>query len=107
MRHIATIDELTEYVRAVMARCDHHAKHLETIVPLITGTLVLYAQPDSLTRLTNVLWFRSASTGQRYCTAYNHATRRIEVRDGTVRGITLFTFGEENGVDVNAVFSTL
>ena len=89
---------LNSYAQGVLGRADHHAKKVEAVALALLGGIVWRADPGSIEikqydgALANVLWIKVQ--GRRYAFAYNHVTQKIEIREGTVRGVIRHAFDD-------------
>lgn len=102
------IGDLHAYAQGVMGRAAHHAGNVNKIALALLGAIVWRADPTSIKYLTNVLWWESAATGQRYACSYNHQTQEIEIRRGSTHGATLHQFSNSTPVaQVEQVFASL
>src|SRR5438132_1493393 len=92
---VTDLEVLTEYVRGVMRRADHHAKNINEIVPALPGFILWRKDDDEPVKvmegregLANVLWVRI--NGQRYTFSYNHKMKAIELRRGSTQGLVVY-----------------
>jgi hypothetical protein len=104
----SNIADLHAYAEGVMDRAAHHASNVDEIALARLGAIVWRAEPHSIKRLTNVLWWESAATGQRYACSYNHTTQEIELRAGSTHGATLHSFSNATPIaSVGQIFANL
>jgi len=110
---MAEIETLRSYLTAVMGRAEHHADQVDEVTLALIGAVVWRKDPDTklevLSRkgaLTNVLWVTIAGT--RYAFSYNHDQKTIELRRGSLTGITVASFSNSSTLaQVKAVFAGL
>ena len=100
LKAINTIDEMQKYLREFVGRADLHAQHVNNIVLLLLGAIVLCKDPATEIVVktydgspANILWCYLG--GNRYAFAYNHDAEQIEVRDRTAPGAALNTFNND------------
>lgn len=100
MIQMQTTELLKDYFEGVLRRADHHAQSVEQVSLTLMGA-VLWKATDVIevrevkktsvnANKGNILWFRS--NGKRYAMIYNHKTGKIELRNRTMRGTTLYEF---------------
>jgi hypothetical protein len=92
---IESTELLKTYFDGVLHRADHHAKEVEHVSLSLLGAVIWKSVDEIQVRevkegFGNVLWFRTG--GNRYALCYNHATKKIELRDRTQQGETLEEF---------------
>jgi len=104
---------LSNYLRGVMDRAEHHAEMVDEIALALIGailwrkdtsTSIQVLQRDGDTK--NVLWVHIR--GQRYAFSYNHSTGTIEMRRGTTHGASTHDFSNATTLaEVKGVFESL
>jgi hypothetical protein len=106
------VDVLHRYANGVMGRADHHAGEVKGIALALLGGIIWRGEPGSVEikqyagELANVLWVQIG--GKRYALAYNHKTKKIEIRDRTTSGAVLHSFDDQTPApDVEAAFRAL
>lgn len=111
MIQMQSTELLKNYFNGVQTRADHHAKSVEQVALTLMGAVLWKAtdvievresrsKTDVNDRAANILWFRS--NGKRYAMMYNHKTGKIEMRNRTMRGETLYEF--DNSTPTERVF---
>lgn len=91
------IDILHRYAQGVMERSGHHAQNVGVVALTLIGGVIWKAVPGSLEirtysgNLANMVWWKSESSQKNYAISYNHETFEIEIREGSVKGIVLFS----------------
>jgi hypothetical protein len=93
---IESMDILKEYFSNVLKRADHHAKEVQEVALTLLGAVIWKSIGEVSVMETkdgfgNVLWFRTES-GDRYAMSYNHAEKKIDLRQHSVKGETLYQF---------------
>ncbi len=103
-QRIETVNEFQQYLSGVMKKAAHHAKTLESLLPALAGAVVFFKDPG--TRIAartyrgetaNVLFVMMG--GRRFALRYDHQTRSVQVRQGTVRGPVEATFDGNTSPD--------
>ncbi len=100
------ISVLNSYASGVMNRADHHADEVQEIALVILGAIIWRANSDSIKIRTmkgspaNMLWAEIGS--KKFVFAYNHETRKIEIRDRTQNGNVLISM--DNKTSLNEAF---
>ncbi|MGJ4881517.1 hypothetical protein [Bradyrhizobium sp. SZCCHNPS1003] len=101
------IDSTTKkYTDGVVGRIEHHAKEVEAAFAAIMGFVLVYSDSGSMAvregrvqEIGNMGWAEFG--GRRVAFRYEHATRKIEVRDGSVQGPMLADF--DNNTELTAL----
>jgi hypothetical protein len=92
------------FIKAAIARADHHAKSVRQSIPVVTGNLQIYA--DIKKHLTNVVWFEV--NNKPYVVRYNHKFKTIEFLNKNIRGELLFSCNNTTDIkSINDFFLTL
>lgn len=111
-KKVRDVDLLTEYLRGVLSRAEHHAGAVDAIALTIAGAVLWRKDADPLEvferegQLRNVLWVKIA--GKRYALSYNHDAQTIEVRLGSTQGQVLASFDNASSpTAVKRFFATL
>lgn len=108
---VQSIVELQQYAKGVFERAGHHAQGIEEISLAILGAIVWRADGQITVREyagnpANMIWFQV--DGKQYAMLYNHQTGKIELKDGSQKGPTLYTFDNTmSNKDVLDVFRNL
>ena len=93
---VKDIDTLQEYIKGVMGRADHHAGNVNEIVLALAGAIVWKKDISSIKVMEragetkNVLWVNINS--KKYAFVYNHNTGKIDMREKTIQGSSLYQF---------------
>lgn len=108
---IQSIDILRAYLSGVLDRANHHAEDVNEIALAIAGGII-WRTTDNIRVLSrdgeikNVLWLQVGN--RTLCFAYNHSTRDIEVREGSVQGAVIRSFNNTTPIsDVKDFFENL
>lgn len=111
-RHVKDIDVLSNYLKGVMDRADHHAQDVNEVILSIAGGVVWRKDDDPLKvrtregRMTNVLWFKV--NRKQYALSYNHDTGEIEFRQDNIQGAVLASFSNRTtNAEIRTFFSGL
>ena len=106
------IDQLQTYADGVMSRAGHHAGSVKGSALTILGGIVWRADADTIRIRTydgqpaNMLWIKVV--GRDYAFRYDHATMKIEIRDGRQNGPILYTIDDTMPVaDIHAIMRGL
>ncbi len=106
------VNQLREYAEGVMGRAGHHAGNVKGSALTVLGGIVWRADADTIRIRTydghpaNMLWIKVA--GRDYAFRYEHATGRIEIRDGSQKGSILHTIDDSMPVaDIHAIVQGL
>jgi hypothetical protein len=91
---INTIDELQKKAQDIAGRVRHHAKPIEGTLRTVIGALLLRFGPGVYSHNGGGVLWASFAPGRRPTFAYNHHTKSIEVRDGSLRGAVLYSFND-------------
>ncbi|HGE8307259.1 hypothetical protein [Serratia marcescens] len=95
------IDTLHRYAQGMMERSSHHAKNVSVIALTLLGGVIWKAEPGSIEirtyngNLANMVWWKSASSHKTYSISYNHDTQEIDIREGSIKDTTLFSFTDK------------
>jgi hypothetical protein len=99
---------LHTYAQGVMSRAMHHAGNVDAIALPLLGAIVWRANPNSISHGTNVVWWESAATHQRYACSYNRQTSEIEIRAGSTHGAALHSFSNTTPIaSIQQIFGNL
>jgi hypothetical protein len=90
-----TIDR---HVDKVLVRAFHHAAEITAVVIALRGFVETCGE-DIKVRPGGVTWFKSRSTGQRYAVSYPHEDRKVDLREGSQQGRTLYQFDNDTTVN--------
>jgi Integron cassette protein VCH_CASS1 chain len=110
-RTITDVDILQEYISGVMDRADHHAGNVIEVALAIAGAVIWRKDGDIQVyeregQMANALWV--PINGTRYAISYNHLADVIEIREGSMRGVTLASFDNSNtAAEVRGFFESL
>lgn len=108
---IESTEILKEYFNDVLARAEHHAKEVKAVSLTLLGAVVWKATGDISVMETkngfgNVLWFNTNSG--RYAMSYNHKDRKIDMREHSVKGETLYQFDNNTPQEfITALFESM
>ncbi|PHR23062.1 MAG: hypothetical protein COA37_10150 [Hoeflea sp.] len=97
-RRLSTDKEIDNFVVKVINEAIHHASAVERVIKplsdavrkridLSNDSVEVYERNGQLAR---TCWV--TLDGKRYVFSYNYGTKKIELRSGTLRGRTLFSF---------------
>ncbi|RFM34468.1 MULTISPECIES: hypothetical protein [Chitinophaga] len=108
---IHNIEILRTYLSGVLDRANHHAQNVNEIALAIAGGII-WRTTDNIRvmsregEMKNILWLQ---VGDRtLCFAYNHDTRNIEVREGSIQGAVVINFNNVTPLtDVKVFFENL
>jgi hypothetical protein len=102
VQHVTNTSILDRYADGVMARALHHAPNVNAVVPALRGFVECYGQNIALygDGTSNVAWFHSKRTNQRFAFSYSHAKHAIELRRGSTHGPVVATFDNATPNDV-------
>lgn len=89
-RSIVSINQLSEYLRGVKERADHHAKNVNSVILALLGAVILFKDADDIEILTNVIWVRIKGT--RYAFRYNYDEETVEIRRDSLQGPVAASF---------------
>lgn len=93
------------FLQNAIANSNHHAKEVLEVLPLALGNLYFIGANIKKMR-TNIVWFEKCD--KPYVIAYNHNSKKIEVRNKSQKGNTLFDFDNNTSIKVvNDLFMTL
>lgn len=112
-RTVSDVEVLSEYLRGVVDRAEHHAGGVDEIALAVAGAVLWKKDAGTSVKvmerdgeLKNVLWVYVSRA--RYALSYNHVAGAIEVRQGTTHGQALATFTNKSTVnDVKTFFAHL
>jgi hypothetical protein len=106
------LDVLSQYIRGVLRRAEHHAGAVDAIVLTIAGAVLWRKDPDPIEvferegNIRNALWVHIS--GQRYALSYNHDSETIEIREGSTQGQVLASFDNSSSpAEVKKFFAEL
>ena len=111
---VTEIEELRQYLQGVMARADHHAGNVKEISLALAGAILWKKNDDEPIKVMvgrsgetkNVLWVKIGA--QRYVFSYNHDAGTIEMRVGSIQGVTLHSFTNKTSLaELHKIFETL
>ena len=116
---ITDLQTLQTYLRGMMEGRpddDHpriqHAADVSGAVLAMAGGVLWRADPGSIClrshagRQANMIW--ATIDGRSFCFAYNHNTRRVEIRDRNQLGPAIFSFDNSSSLtDIWAAFERL
>ena len=94
-----------------MERADHHAGNVNEVCLAIAGALIWRKNGDIQVyeregNMANALWVNIGE--KRYAVSYKHETRKIEVRENSMRGDVLREFdNDDSAADVREFFAVL
>lgn len=97
-KKIETIDEFREYVDGVIYRATHHAGEVTASVLTLVGAGIWAKDPGPILvrtyreSMANMAWVKIG--GRPYALAYDHATRRIVLRDRGQSGKIIAKFSD-------------
>ncbi len=109
-----TIDSteiLKQYFNDVLVRAEHHAKEVKSVALTLLGAVVWKSQGEIKVMETkigygNVLWFETPSG--RYAMSYNHKDRKIDMRQHSIKGETLYQFDNNTPQEfITALFESM
>jgi hypothetical protein len=110
-KDIKDVDVLQEYIKRIKTKAKHHAEEVgEVIFPLI-GAIVWKCKDIKCLEIAgdmkNVLWI-STTKNKRYAFSYNHAIKKVEMREGGIKGKVLNTFDNKDTIaGIIQIFSKL
>lgn len=94
---------LQEYFAGVVERSEHHALDVTEILYALLGMVVLFHNKDKKISVLavdgeakNVLWFFKGN--RRIALSYNHATKSIEMREGSTQGDVIYSLNNATSV---------
>lgn len=107
------VEMLQTYLKGVQERSEHHAGNVNKVIYTLGGLIVSFKDEKSSVsvmerdgELKNVLWFYRS--GLRYALSYNHNSGKIEMREGSLKGIAKWKFDNNTLIeDLIGVFSSL
>lgn len=108
---IQNIEILRTYLSGVLDRANHHAKNVDEIALAIAGGIIWRTTDDLKVmsrdgEMKNVLWLQVGT--RTLCFAYNHSAGDIEVREGSVQGLTIARFNNKTPIaEVKEFFASL
>ena len=108
---IETTEVLKQYFNDVLIRAEHHAKEVKEVALCLLGAVVWKATGDIDVMETkigygNVLWFTTESG--RYAMSYNHKDKKIDLREHSVKGETLYQFDNNTPAGfITAIFGEM
>ena len=102
---IEQITKLKEYIKGVLDRADHHAEKVNEVILTLIGAIIWKKDEEPIEVLTqsgdmkNVLWVKINST--KYAFSYNHETKKIEMRENSIKGQVIKQF--DNSISTGAI----
>lgn len=109
---IESLGILKTYFSNVLKRADHHAQEVNQVALTILGAIIWKCVGEVSVMETkegygNVLWFRTEN-GDRYALSYNHSQKKIDLRQHSVKGETLFQFDNSSTYpEIMGIFSLM
>jgi hypothetical protein len=109
-KEIKDVDVLQEYIKRIKTKAKHHAEEVgEVIFPLIGAIVWKCENIKCLEKdgdMKNVLWI--SVRDKKYAFSYNHDVKKIEMREGSIKGKVLHSFDNKNSViDIINIFDNL
>lgn len=106
------VQQLNEYATGVMSRAQHHAGGVKGSALAILGGIIWRADPDTIRireyagNPANMLWIKIV--GRDFAFRYEHATGKIEIRDGSQKGVILHAIDDSMPVaEIQAILAAL
>lgn len=96
------VQQLNEYATGVMDRAGHHAGNVKGAALTVLGGIIWRADAGSIKirqyagTPANMLWIKV--TGKDYAFRYDHASQKIEIRDGSQNGSILHSIDDTMSV---------
>lgn len=111
-KKVEDLDVLSQYIRGVLRRAEHHAGAVDAIALTVAGAVLWRKDPEPIEvferegKLRNALWVQISE--QRYALSYNHDAETIEVRAGSTQGEVLASFDNSSSpAEVKKFFAEL
>lgn len=111
-KKIVDIDVLSDYLRGVVSRANHHAQNVNSVALVIAGAIIWAKDSEPIEVLAidgemkNVLWVKI--NGRRFAFSYDHEFETIEMRENSTRGDPLFSFSDSDSlVTIHRAFTSV
>ncbi|MEN8906642.1 MAG: hypothetical protein ABF289_11845 [Clostridiales bacterium] len=101
-KKINTINLLKAYIQGVETRANHHANSVNEVIYALVGFIVRYKDDKDIeiksenSEMKNVLWL--SIKDKRYAFSYNHENGKIEMRENSLKGNTIFQFDNNSNI---------
>ncbi|ENZ5479353.1 hypothetical protein ACGU0V_000851 [Serratia marcescens] len=112
--NVTAVEQIHVYAKGVMERVDHHAGNVGGVALVLLGGVIWRAEPKSIKiyevkgKMTNVIWWTSSFTGDKYVLSYNHLDQSIEIKDQKINGEVLHSLSNKTAVtDALEIISAL
>jgi len=114
-RQLKTEKEIDNFINYVIKEASHHAGGVEKVIYVLSekvrnhldipkqGRVDAYERNGKLARTCWVI----TPTQKRYVFSYNYSAKKIELRDGSIKGRVLFQFDNNSLSDVENQISKL
>lgn len=92
MKNIQTLTDFQVFIQEKIDKSFHHARNVVDIIPHLTHSLLMYTN-GLRTKYKdddpygNIIWFDI--NGSEYCVAYNHNTKKVDLRSRGQQGETI------------------